>query len=120
MRPIRFRAWHTIHKRMFVMSDNDWGYFAKWCEARAEWQTKMGDQSYYEVWMQFTGLHDKTELAEIYEGDIIDSNGNLKGNRYESPQIYQEGTDLLITEMGTGAWRDTESIAMGRGCKYTE
>lgn len=72
-----------------------------------------------ETVMQFTGLKDKTsELAEVYEGDIIDSEGKIKGNIYESPQIYKEGTDLLIEGMGTEKWRNTESVAMGRGCKY--
>jgi hypothetical protein len=65
-------------------------------------------------------LHDKNGLAEIYEGDIIDANGNLKGNIYESPQIFKEGIDCLIEGMGTETWRDTESIAVGRGCKYTK
>ena len=70
--------------------------------------------------MQFTGLHDKNSLKELYEGDIIDADGKLKGNIYESPQIYQEGIDCLIEGMGTEAWRNTESIAMGRGCRYSK
>lgn len=72
------------------------------------------------VVMQFTGLHDKNGLTNIYEGDILDENGLVKGNVYESPQIFREGIDCIITGMGTSAWRSSESIAMGRGCKYTE
>lgn len=71
--------------------------------------------------MQFTGLHDRNvPCKEVYEGDIIDANGRVKGNVYESPQVYEEGTDLRIEGMGTEAWRSAESVAMGRGCFYTK
>ena len=70
--------------------------------------------------MQFTGLLDKNDLTEVYEGDIIDANGKVKGNIHESPQVYEEGVDICIEKMGTEAWRGSESIAMGRGCKYSQ
>ena len=34
-----------------------------------------------------TGLKDKNGLTEIYEGDIIDIKGNMKGNIYEIKSI---------------------------------
>lgn len=69
---------------------------------------------------QFTGLLDKNGVAEVYEGDIINPLGIIKGNIYESPQVYERGIDCLIEGMGTNAWRDTESRAMGFGCKYAQ
>lgn len=57
MREIRFRAWDEIGKQMFHF-DNP---FRKWDVS------KIPD---YEVWMQFTGLKDKSG-KEIYEGDIL-------------------------------------------------
>lgn len=110
MREIKFRAWDDFNK----------------CWPVIGWAIKLEDDgSVKEIHphikvMQFTGLHDKNSLKELYEGDIIDADGNLKGNIYESPQIYEEGIDCLIEGMGTEKWRSTESIAMGRGCKYTK
>ena len=39
--------------------------------------------------MQYTGLKDKKNLTEIYEGDIIDIKGNVKGNIYENPNLLK-------------------------------
>lgn len=117
MRTLKFRAWD---KRLKL-----------WVSPNAISITLSGipmapDETWMEhnladlVLMQFTGLLDKNGLTDIYEGDIIDENGVIRGNIYESPQVFREGIDFVIAGMGTSAWRSSESIAMGRGCKYTE
>lgn len=70
--------------------------------------------------MQYTGLKASDEVTDVYEGDIINATGVIVGNKYESPQILEEGDNCVIEGMGTRAWRGTESIAMGRGCIYAE
>jgi hypothetical protein len=92
-----------------------------WYNKEKGWVDLWGNNEKDGVIMQFTGLLDKSkDFTEVYEGDIIGVDGLIKGNIYESPQIYKEGIDCLIEGMGTKKWRDTESVAMGRGCKYTE
>jgi hypothetical protein len=134
MREIKFRAWDEVKKIMhhnfqfFTSgeSENGWICFSSDKE-KPDTKTTTGivfNNPYFRQQlkiMQFTGLHDKTkDLTEVYEGDILDENGVVKGNVYESPQIFREGIDFVIAGMGTSAWRGAESIAMGRGCKYSE
>jgi hypothetical protein len=70
---------------------------------------------------EFTGLHDKTErLAEVYEGDIVSSDGKLIGNRYENETLLQDPTNLLIEGLGTAAWAETEKAGLGRGLTYSK
>lgn len=115
MRDIRFRAWDKVNNKMLShkdMLDGSWD----------NWPTlffAITDNDIY-IPMQFTGLKDKNGLTEIYEGDIIDENGLVKGNVYESPQVFREGIDCVVKGMGTAEWRGAESIAMGRGCNYTK
>ena len=72
------------------------------------------------VVMQFTGLTASDGVTEVYEHDIISGDGLVVGNLYESPQILKEGNHQTIALMGTDAWRVSESVAMGRGCKYAQ
>lgn len=123
MRIIKFRAFDKVKKVMcFVdaLYSPLAGRFTRADLAGMEDERIYGSRSIdnqIEL-MRFTGLLDKNGVAEVYEGDIINPLGKIKGNIYESPQIYEKGIDLLIEEMGTNSWRDTESIAMGRGCRY--
>jgi hypothetical protein len=117
-RPIKFRAWDKEKKQIREVTGINWYDEYLWVD-----ETPMsGDRLPIETTplMQFTGLLDKNGLAEVFEGDIISPEGLIKGNIYESPQIYRERIDCLIETMGTKTWRDTESIAMGFGCKYAE
>lgn len=128
-RIIKFKAWDEKNKIMhydveFIRTGiwgNDWIIF-KSDKQKLEDAKVLGNPYFAQQikLTQFTGLLDKNGLTEVYEGDIIDIIGNIKGNIYESPQIYERGTDLLIERMGTNKWRSTESIAMGRGCMYSE
>lgn len=124
MREIKFRAWWKdaeIMEDVISFSEGEVSILVplKPNSLGQKYERQTLDEGEYEI-MQFTGLKDKTGVVEVYEGDIIDSEGNIKGNIYESPQIYEKGVDCLIEGMGTKTWRDTESVAMGRGCKYAE
>ena len=68
---------------------------------------------------QFTELKDKNGmgLTEVYEGDIISIDGNLKGSIYEN---NKEPTDIVIPQLGTKAWNDAYKEAVARGYDYSE
>jgi hypothetical protein len=117
MREIKFRQAIFVNKKFSHF--HYWGFLSSGHFASPETNSSTIDGA-REHSDQFTGLHDKNGLTDIYEGDILDENGLIRGNVYESPQVFREGIDCVITGMGTSAWRGSESIAMGRGCKYSE
>ena len=66
---------------------------------------------------QFTGIFDKNGLQEVYEGDIIDEYGNIKGNTYE---MDAGEADFIVQGFGDKNWGATYKEAVGRGCTDTQ
>lgn len=129
MREIKFRAWSKNTKKMFDCPGFDFinGTIFLGNENRIQGGVISYYLSSYEL-MQFTGLHDKNGLADIYEGDIIGVDGLTKGNVYETPEsqiyesreIFKQGVACVVGQMGTRAWRDSEQTLLGLGCKYAK
>lgn len=107
MRTIKFRAWDKERK---IMISKDNGIIILSTNGVSI------DAEDYAV-MQFTGLTDKNGLQEVYEGDIIDEYGNIKGNTYE---MDAGKTDFIIQGFGDKNWGATYKEAVGRGCKDTQ
>src|SRR3990167_8774736 len=64
--------------------------------------------------MQWTGLKAENGLQEIYERDIIDGYGNIKGNTCE---MNAGESDFIIQGFGDKNWGSTCEEAVRRGCK---
>jgi len=103
-RPIKFRAWDG--ERMKPV--NTIGFSEGYVDT-----PKISGPMEDFVLMQFTGLLDKNGLQEIYEGDIIDSNGKIKGNIYE---MDAGEADFIVQGFGDKNWGATYKEAVDRGC----
>jgi len=107
MREIKFRAWWKDTNK--PVADFNTEYIIDACNSNGF------------IVEQFTGLRDKTkDLTEIYESDIIDANGAVKGNAHENGNLLKDKTNLLIQGFGTKDWEATNKAAMDRGCEYSE
>lgn len=109
MREIKFRAWDKEQKIMLDWNDlknQVWNVITSVENPASNW-----------ILQQYTGLKDKNGVAEVYECDIIDTYGNIKGNIYE---MDKRETDLVIQGFGTSSWEATNKKAMARGLKYSE
>ena len=69
---------------------------------------------------QYTGLNDKNGEQEVYECDIIDTNGYIIGNYYENKNLLEEDLNLLIQPITTEFGLSTIKEAMARGCTHSK
>jgi len=124
MSEIKFRVWNGSAYEydvmvgkfgVFYVNPMNNGLDATDSASLSPFNTKFSDGVVVE---QFTGLIDKNGLTYIYEGDIIDTTGLVRGNIHESSQDFRFGIDIIVTEMGTKTWRGTEQRLLVCGCGY--
>lgn len=123
-REIKFRAWDkTVEKMREIVGFNFSEWYVFVCDEQKNIQGDRHSFSNSEsdrfVVMQYTGLKDKNGmgLTEVYECDIIDENGIIKGSIYE---MDKRETDIVIPQLGTKAWESAYKEAVVRGFNYSE
>ena len=123
MREIKFRAWNKESKRMceeeslasWIHTANNNG-IAEGMVGMKQEPSDLGETclDHLEL-MQYTGLKDKKTLTDIYECDIIDMEGNIRGNIYESPEVYKSLTTSVVAGMGYEDWENTKQRLVRQG-----
>jgi len=122
MREIKFRAWDKEKKKIVPIVDINWAFNGTTSFVTV-WGVEKEEEGGYTIdfenciIMQYTGLKDKNGLTDVYECDIIDDEGNVKGNIYE---MDKGKTDFVIQGFGTKDWCATYYAAVHRGCKDAE
>lgn len=114
-REIKFRAWDIKNHEMIDVCDIS--FSRSGISYIKGWKNEFIRGGNFNL-MQFTGLHDKNGLKELYEYDIINKDGLLIGNFYENEVLLEEKTNFLIKRMGCEEWKNTEQEANKRGCYY--
>ena len=111
-RPIRFRAWNGSY--MYENAIELGQFNPKQCLKFSEEFDGCKYTGAMEF-MQFTGLLDKNGLIEVYEDDIIDEKGNVKGNIHE---MDKGETDIVIPAITSEAWHATYKQVVARGLQH--
>lgn len=120
MREIKFRAWATLRKKMFSAYELGQDQEALLPDGRGFANISSLDTSLSQIHshllpLQYTGLKDKKTLTDIYEGDIIDMEGNIRGNIYESPEVYKALSTCVVAGMGYEDWENTKQRLVRQG-----
>jgi len=112
-REIKFRAWDKRGKFMFLVREMFW--LNKGLEVDDGATVRDCVDGVTGDIMQYTGLKSAKDLADIYEGDIIDMEGNIRGNIYESPEVYKALSTCVVAGMGHKDWENTKQRLVRQG-----